>query len=106
MSNPILSSPSLAQVSEADFQQTVIELFRATGWRVYHNLNSKGSDPGWPDLQLLKRGRLVFAELKTQRGRLTAEQDFILNELRCAGAETYLWRPSDWVEIERVALTH
>ena len=105
MSNPILAAP-LSQVSEADFQQTVIQLFRATGWRVYHNVNSKGSDPGWPDLQCLKRGRLVFAELKTQRGRVTAEQEFILNELRGAGQETYLWRPSDWVEIERVALEH
>ena len=92
------------EVKEKDFQQMVEELFRLKGWLVYHTLRSKGSEPGFPDLVMLKDGRLVVAELKTEKGRISAPQFRWIEEFSLvAEAEVHLWRPSDWEEIERVA---
>ena len=39
-------------------------------------------------------------ELKTERGRLSADQRLWLDVLfRCNEVETYLWRPQDWDRI-------
>lgn len=71
------------------------------GWRSYHTLRSKGSQPGFPD-RLLARDRLIYAELKTTAGRLSALQRGWLDLLAYAGGEVYLWRPDDLEEIGRV----
>jgi VRR-NUC domain len=70
-------------------------------WRHYHTRRSTGSVAGFPDLTLW-RERVVFAELKTERGRVTRDQWAVLDGLRAAGAEVYVWRPSDRPEIERI----
>jgi hypothetical protein len=59
------------------------------------------SIPGWPDLTLLGHGQLIFAELKTDRGRLSGEQVGVIAALRAAGQDARVWRPDDWPEIER-----
>ena len=56
---------------------------------------------GWPDLEL-KRERTVYAELKSQDGRLTPEQRAVHDVLRAAGDEVYVWRPSDLPEVLEV----
>lgn len=89
-------------VSEAAFQQAVIDLARALGWRVYHTHDSRHSAAGYPDLTLVRGGRLVFAELKAQAGRLSDVQRCWLQELEIAGAQAFVWRPSDWRVIEEV----
>lgn len=89
-------------VPEAGFQAAVCEAFRLRGWRVYHNPDSRRSDAGWPDLQLLKAPYLVFAELKVPGGKVKPVQDMVINELRSAGQEVYVWYPEDWDEIEKV----
>lgn len=52
--------------------------------------------PGWPDLTLVhpRRG-LIFAELKRQRGKLSAHQVAVITALTAAGQLVYVWRPSD-----------
>jgi hypothetical protein len=46
---------------------------------------------------------VVFAELKREGKKPTAEQQRWLDALAATGAvEAYLWRPSDWPEIELV----
>jgi len=65
------------------------------GWLPYHTHDSRKSEPGFPDLCLVRGDRLIFAELKTQRGRLTAAQTAWLDKLRATHAEVYVWRPSD-----------
>ena len=90
-----------AAVNERDFLQQVKDLARLCGWRVYHTLDSRGSDPGFPDLVLVRRGQLVFAELKTDSGKPTAAQTAWLADLgRVHGVDVHLWRPSDWPQIE------
>ena len=88
-------------VTERDFQQVVIEAARLAGWLVYHTHDSRRSEPGFPDLVLV-RDRVVYAEIKTEKAKPTAEQLHWLEALTAAGSECYIWRPDDWPEIERV----
>ena len=88
-------------LDEKAFQAQVVALARTLGWMVYHPFDSRRSARGYPDLTLVKDGRLIYAELKTERGRLTDDQRGWLDALRETPAEVYLWRPSDWDSIER-----
>lgn len=66
----------------------------ARGWRT----PTRGDwGAGWPDLTLIspRRGRLVFAELKTESGKLAPEQEAVIMGMKRAGLEAWLWRPSD-----------
>lgn len=53
-----------------------------------------------PDLVLVRRPRVVFLELKAERGQTTPAQRAWLGELRLCGQEVYLVRPSDWERLE------
>lgn len=98
------------QLTEQQFQDQVVDLARLLGYRVAHfrpARTEKGwrtpvaaDGAGWPDLVLAKAGRLIFAELKSQRGRLSDDQHAWLDALRAAGAEAYVWRPSQFDDIE------
>jgi hypothetical protein len=94
------------KMSEADFQRQVIDLAHLHGYRVAHFRpahNSRGDwrtpvaadGRGFPDLVLVGRGQVIFAELKTERGRLTDDQTIWIGALGRAGANVHLWRPSD-----------
>ena len=95
-------------VTEAQWQQTVLDLARLRGWTVAHFRPAR-TEQGWrtpvaadgkgfPDLVLV-RDRVIFAELKSARGELTDEQAGWLDVLVRAGAETYVWRPDDFDEV-------
>jgi len=94
--------PTLA-MTEADLLLSIRQLARLTGWRCYHTRYSLGSDPGFPDLVLVRLGRVIFAELKSERGKLTPAQQEWMEELELAenrSGETVqvrLWRPDDWL---------
>lgn len=87
-------------------------LARRCGWLVYHTRRSKGSDPGFPDEVFVRGDRLLFVELKTEKGRLSPDQKdwaaalqpFCTPILSSPLIEYYLWRPSDWFDgtIERI----
>ena len=99
-------------VTEAQFQAMVIETAQWFDWRVFHPLTMKNAAgryltaftgaSGFPDLVLVhpKHG-VIFAELKTQTGRLTNGQQLWRADLETAGAEYHLWRPSDFHTIEK-----
>lgn len=90
-------------MSEHVFMGQVVQFARLCGWRVYHTHDSRRSEPGYPDLSMVRRGRHVYAELKSASGKPTAAQVEWLDLLRaCPGHEVYLWRPCDWDEIQRV----
>lgn len=86
--------------SEATFQSQVIQLAKSLGYTLtYHTADSRRSNPGFPDLVLVhgKSGKLVFAELKTQTGRVSPDQESWINGLRRGGATAEVWRPIDYV---------
>ncbi len=91
-------------MTERQLQAAIVDTARLLGWRAYHTHDSRRSEPGYPDLTLVRGRRLIFAELKTAKGRVAPGQQTWLDELSNARAETYLWRPDDWTsgEVERV----
>lgn len=90
-------------VSEREFQRQVIALARLLGWRVYHTWNSIHSAGGFPDLVLVKDRKIIFAELKSEKGQLTpAQREWIDALSECEGVEAFVWRPSSWAQIEKV----
>lgn len=82
-------------MSEKSWQQLIVDYARLHGWTVYHTRNSIGSEPGWPDLVLLRPFEAIFAELKSEDGKVTAAQARFLELLESAGCEVAVWRPSD-----------
>ena len=99
-------------ITEREFQATVVALARAYGWMVNGVLEqreySKRLSKGFPDLVLARYkpgsivGWLIFAELKSQKGRVSPEQRAWLTLLSVCGQDTFVWRPGDLDEIERV----
>lgn len=96
-----------AAISEAAFQDKVIQLAKSAGWMVYHTYDSRRSEAGFPDLVLAHRDRgLIFAELKSASGKLTPAQQRWQKELGdairisdVAGdrfIDILVWRPADW----------
>lgn len=85
-------------MTERELQDALTDLARLCGWLVCHPFDSRRSEPGFPDLVLVHAGarRVIFAELKSERGRVTVEQTHWMSALIAAGAEVYLWRPSDY----------
>lgn len=97
--------PLRANLTEAQFQSWVIGVARWNGWMVQHTRPAReasGSwstpitgDIGFPDLVLAhKTHGTIFVELKSETGRISTFQTAWLETLR-AGAECYVWRPSD-----------
>lgn len=103
-------------------------LWARPAWRFYHTRNSKGSDAGFPDVVLVRPPRLIFAELKTdtapgpkldsRNATLRAQAEW-LHDLGLVGVdpgweeaarrqlagpvvETYVWRPADRPDVERI----
>lgn len=92
--------PTYMGLSEREFMDQVMKLATLYGWKGYHTHDSRRSQRGWPDLALCRGQRLICAELKSTKGKLTVEQGEWLDALsHVPGVETYCWRPSDWDEI-------
>jgi hypothetical protein len=99
-------------MSEQELQTLVIELAKACGFLVHHQtipyrfgrdgkpraIVEPNTDPGFQDLVLVHqaRGLVIFPELKSERGRLSADQERWRDALLAAGCDWRLWRPSDW----------
>ncbi len=99
--------------SEADFSQWFDDLRRLMGWLAVHFRplqNQRGhwqtpytGDGGFPDWVLVRDGRLLFVELKSEKGKVEPEQIAWLAEInQCQGVGAHLWRPSDRSQIEKV----
>jgi hypothetical protein len=93
---------------EAEFQRIVIDMAHLFGWRVAHFRPAKtargwrtavsADGAGFPDLVLAKNQRVLFAELKTEKGKLSDAQ----HEWLAALPGSACWRPSDLDSIERL----
>jgi hypothetical protein len=58
---------------------------------------------GWPDLVLVRPPRIIFAELKGERGTASQRQTEWLDVLRLLPqVEVYLWHPNDWPTLVEV----
>lgn len=102
-----------AAMSERALQDRVLGLARVAGYALaYHTHDSRRSQPGFPDLVLINPTdqRIVVAELKAARGRVTAAQQqwldgFAAVEVRIQddnsqaqrppALSVHVWRPLD-----------
>lgn len=91
----------LAPMTEKAFQVIVVELATTFGYRIFHTFDSRRSAPGFPDLVLV-RDRVIWAELKSDTGQVSAAQQKWLDALQLAGQEVHLWRPKDLQDIAHV----
>jgi hypothetical protein len=97
--------------TEKEFQQQVCELAKILGWTIAHfapaltkhgwRTPARVDGAGFPDLVLTGRGRTIFRELKTDRGRLSDDQKAWQTLLKRNGADVAVWRPMLWPEITR-----
>ena len=105
----VLKRSSDKAIPEKDLQKNIIELAELCGWRVYHvanvrrQLRSK-TGVGYLDLTLARQDRVLFAELKSDKGVVSSEQQEWIEMLKASGQEVYVWRPEHWLsgEIEKV----
>lgn len=92
---------ALSAMPEGALLEAVRQLAQAHGYLFYHTWRSDHSEAGFPDCILARPGRLIAAELKTARGKLTPAQD---RWYRCLqqvpGVEAYIWRPGDLLRLD------
>ena len=93
-----MSSNSI-KVSERDLREQIRDLCKFFGWRMYFSWTSLHSPGGFPDLVLVRDSVILAVELKSEKGKLTPEQEEWLLALSKAGVKTFIWRPSDWDNI-------
>ena len=103
-------------ITEEELQDAVVKCARLLGWRVHFAWLSIHSAAGYPDLTLVwpadgapppgRRARILYLELKTERGRLTAEQEAWGAALRAIGGPVAyrVIRPAQWLDgsVERL----
>lgn len=93
-------------VTERDLREQVRDLCKLFGWKLYFSWTSIHSPRGFPDLVLAnpEQKRVIYAELKSEKGKLTEYQREWLETLEACGQEVYLLRPADidnFVEVLR-----
>jgi len=92
-------------ISEKAFTSQVIKLAKVFGWRVAHFrpamvgtrwVTAMQGDIGFPDLVLARAGKVIFAELKSETGKLSPTQRKWIDALTSepsAGVTACIWRP-------------
>jgi hypothetical protein len=100
MSMVIEAPHYVLEMTEKQFQDLITEAADANGWLHYHTHDSRRSDPGFPDLVLVKPGHpILFLEVKREKGRVSWQQTAWLNAINAADGDhviACLVRPSDW----------
>jgi hypothetical protein len=83
-------------MTESELQDKVLDLCRERGLLAFHAFDSrKTAGKGFPDLVISGLKRTVFAELKTDYGKLDHVQVMWKYALIASGQSWYLWRPRD-----------
>jgi len=88
---------------EASLQKAIVKALAWKGWVVIHIPNQAtrgiymyaGVLPGAPDLLALRAGRVIFLEVKTETGRVSAKQAEAHEKLRAEGFEVRVVRDLD-----------
>ena len=99
-----------AAMTESQLQDNILDAAKQCGWLCYHTraaMNKRGvwsspmqGNPGYPDLTLARNGIAFFFELKSEKGKLTVEQQ----EWYHALPNCLIIKPRDWLSGEVEAL--
>lgn len=99
-------------MSEEEFQNWLVLHARYRRWRVFffpgwafrlamaslkrsRRSDRLWPDKGWPDLVMLRNGKLIVAELKVGYGKPSDEQNEWIAALQSYGIPCYVWYPKD-----------
>jgi len=101
-----------AGLTEDELLTAVLDLLQVYGYRTLHIRPARtargwetpvqAQGKGFPDICAAGRGRLIFAELKSQTGTLEPEQVAWVEALIAAGQTCFIWRPSDLPSIPSI----
>lgn len=96
--------------SETTLRQVVLSRCGVLGLDVNYQTRDRLSPvKGWPDLEIVGRGGILYRELKDMRGTPSANQWRIRSILHSAGANWDVWRPVDYgggrIDKELLAIT-
>ena len=90
-------------MTERQLSKAVVELAERLGWRVFTISNTKGgalrshTGVGFPDLVMVRDGRMLAMELKVGRNTPTDAQDAWLVDLDAVpGVEAGWWNEACW----------
>jgi hypothetical protein len=98
---------------EKDFAKQVEMILDYRGWLWKHDEPARRQSGKWatamkgtkgfPDYIAVRDDRIVLAELKSEKGRLSEEQRQWLTSLEGTGkVEVYVWRPQDLSRIGEI----
>lgn len=105
---------TLPPQTEEDFQKMVEDTAHLLGWKTFSLIQSAAisaktgkiismvTKRGWPDLVLVKGNKIIFWELKADKGKLSPEQREWLTALEAVKTvhQVGCVRPRDWKLIE------
>lgn len=89
-------------ISENQFEAQVKDLAKTFGWLYYHTWRSIHSPAGFPDCVMVRNSRIIFAELKNEKGKVSLAQQEWLEALGNVGdkdVQVFIWKPSQFDEI-------
>lgn len=108
----VLPSVRAPEPTEREFTDQVLQMLATFGWQSLHIRPGRtatswrtpvaGNGKGFPDILAIRRERIVVAELKVGRNKLTEEQRDWLHLWQLARAEVFEWRPEDFQSIAQV----
>ena len=93
--------PPMHDASEKIFMDRVMQIAKMNGWMIHHPTPHqvrpgvwRSDGAGFPDLMLVSTtGRgIIWAELKTETGKLSPLQRMWGQSIKANGGEYYVWR--------------
>ncbi len=90
-------------MNETQYRGQVVKISEYCGVEAhFHNLYSIGSDKDFPDLLIIKRPRLIVAELKVKAKFEPGQIRWLELFAGCTSIESYKWRSGE-TPIEEIA---
>lgn len=111
----ILTEPDVASITVQEWRDQVIAFARHRGWLTHWTEGKIARCTGFPSVVFVRSmpggdRRVVFAQLYSATGKVTAMQAEWLHGLAEVGAfcgphiGVFAWRPSDWPAVRKVLL--
>lgn len=100
------------RMTSTQLQGRILKHAKQAGWEFrYHTLAIRRArdgrhvtpvtSKGFPDLVLIRPPELLVAELKNDGEQPRPEQWDWLEAFSACGVETHVWRPKDWLRIQK-----
>lgn len=82
--------------SERAYMAELVDVLGRFGWRSYHTFDSRHSVAGFPDIVAIKGSRLLAIEVKSDTGKVSAEQrEWLVAFANVEGVDAFVIRPAD-----------